>query len=78
MSAPEWGQGYGLSRSGRWHLIAHHSGTLCGTYVYRDREINRGSWRNERLVSIADGIKPALICKKCAKAKAAQETTPTK
>ena len=56
MSAPEWGQGYGLSRSGRWHLIAHHSGTLCGTYVYRDREINRGSWRNERLVSIADGI----------------------
>lgn len=78
MSAPEWDQGYGLSWSGRWHKITGAARnwrgdwvapTTCGVDVYlKDAE----RWFSDRLEKIASGEKFAPICKRCAKAKAAQ------
>jgi hypothetical protein len=79
VSAPEWDQGYGLSWSGKWHAIARDrkrirpsgyveqwSEAVCGSVVERNGELP------QHLEAIKNGEKSAPICKKCAKAKAAQ------
>lgn len=65
--APEWGDGYVLTWSGKWHIPdPRYKGgaTLCGACGYKHFELPAN---NRRLQDIATGRKDAPKCRKCEK-----------
>ena len=82
MSAPEWDQGWMLSWSGRWHIpreiVNCPHGLVAKTYCGTTGYSNRDALTPVHLRDVVIGELSAPLCKKCAKAKSAQETTRTK
>jgi hypothetical protein len=78
MSVTEWEDGKVLTWSGKWHTRypmnsrdPHQVRTLCGAYGYTFEGVPRYV---RRLMDITNGVKPAPLCKKCARYPE-QETT---